>query len=207
MRDYGGKNAEQRRAERRTRLIQAGTELFGTQGFANTSIRALLRQAGLQDRYFAESFASMEELLVAVYDEIRDVAFEDVVDAGIAAATPAERLRRMIDANTRKLEEDPRFARITMIEIFGAGPLAEQHRQQGLRQSAAIVADILPPLLPGRDLDRNAVAMAIVVGVNGLFMDWVAKSFNMTREQVVEHAMLLVRGVLHEACAPFSEPS
>jgi AcrR family transcriptional regulator len=207
MRDYGGKTAEERRAERRARLVQAGFELFGTQGYANTSVRALLRHAGLQDRYFAESFASLEELLVAVYDEIRDVAFKDFVDAAGSAVMPAERLRRMIDANTRKFEEDPRFARITMLEIFGAGPLAEQHRQKGLRQSTAIVADVLPPLLPGRGLDRDAVATAIVVGVNGLFMDWVAKSFSMTREQVVEHAMLLVRGVLNEACVPLTDPS
>ncbi|MEO3876159.1 TetR/AcrR family transcriptional regulator [Nonomuraea sp. B12E4] len=202
MRDYGGRSAEQRRAERRAQLIEAGFELFGTQGYANTSIRALLRRAELQDRYFTENFASMEELLGAVYDQIRDVAFEKVRAAGNAVGTPVERLRLMIDANVRILEEDPRFARVTMIEIFGAGPVAEQHRQRGLRESAAVVAGIMPPLLPGRGLDRDAVSMAITVGVNGLFMDWVAKGFNMTREQVVEHSMLLVKGVLHEACEP-----
>ncbi|MFE2637492.1 TetR family transcriptional regulator [Streptomyces scopuliridis] len=32
--------------ERRTRLIAAGLELFGAQGYAATSVRAVLRKAG-----------------------------------------------------------------------------------------------------------------------------------------------------------------
>lgn len=56
MRDYDGKTADERVAERRARLIDAGLELFGEHGYAGTSIRAVLRQSGLRDRYFGKAF-------------------------------------------------------------------------------------------------------------------------------------------------------
>ncbi|MEO3876164.1 TetR/AcrR family transcriptional regulator [Nonomuraea sp. B12E4] len=198
MRDYGGKTAEQRRAERRARLLDAGFALFGTQGYAATSVRALLREAGLQDRYFAESFAGMEELLAEVYDKAHEAAFEEIIDAVDPGATLVERLHQMVEANARKLETDPRYARVALIEVLGAGPLVEKHRQRGLRQYADAVASVLPQPQPQRGLDRTVVARALVAGVNGVFTDWLTNSPSLTREQIVEHAMLLVRGVLRE---------
>lgn len=202
MRTYGGKSGEQRRAERRARLIDAALELFGTQGFQATSMRAVLRTAGLQDRYFAESFASMEELLVAVHDQLHEAEFAAAVGAMDSAAPPAERLRQLIDAIARGLEDDPRVGRVKILEVFGTGPLAEAHRQRGLRAYAAVVADALPPLRKDSDLDRDVLAMALVVGMNGLFMEWLTKALNLSRDRIVEHAMLLVRGVISEACEP-----
>lgn len=50
MRDYDGKTADDRVAERRARLIAPGVELFGEHGYAGTSIRSVLRRSGLRDR-------------------------------------------------------------------------------------------------------------------------------------------------------------
>src|SRR3981081_1120818 len=101
MRDYGGKSGDERRAERRARLITAGLELFGTQGFAATSVRALLREAGLQERYFAASFASMDELLAAVYDQAHAAVFNEIARTRDPSAPPMEQLRRGVDALAR----------------------------------------------------------------------------------------------------------
>ena len=46
MRDYDGKTAAERIAERRERLIDAGVELFGERGYAATSIRSVLPAVG-----------------------------------------------------------------------------------------------------------------------------------------------------------------
>jgi AcrR family transcriptional regulator len=67
-RRYGGKTATERRDERRERLLDAGLELFGTDGFAAVTIEALCAEAGLNPRYFYEQFATREELLGAVYE-------------------------------------------------------------------------------------------------------------------------------------------
>src|SRR5262245_13115694 len=98
MRDYDGKTAAERVTERRERLIAAGFELFGELGYAGTSIRAVLRRSGLQDRYFAESFADLDSLLAAVYDRILEEETERCRGVIAAAATPSDAARAMIEA-------------------------------------------------------------------------------------------------------------
>lgn len=44
MRDYDGKTADERVADRRARPIAAGVELFGEHGYAGMSIRSVLRK-------------------------------------------------------------------------------------------------------------------------------------------------------------------
>jgi AcrR family transcriptional regulator len=73
-------------------LIQAALDLSGTQGLAATSVRAVLCRAGLQDRSFGESFASMEELLAAVHDHLHDAEFPRAVAAMDPAAPPVEQV-------------------------------------------------------------------------------------------------------------------
>ncbi|MCU1681438.1 MAG: putative TetR-family transcriptional regulator [Amycolatopsis sp.] len=195
MRTYGGKTSEERRADRRARLIEAALELFGAQGFAATSARAVLRQAGLIDRYFTESFAGMEELLAEVHDEIHNATFSAVAAAVDRTAEPAEQMRQMVDTIARELERDPRAGRVKLIEVVGAGPLVETHRRRALHQYTDATAALLPPLPPDASLNREALAAAVVAGINGLLEEWLTKSFDVSREQLVSHAVLLFRGV------------
>jgi AcrR family transcriptional regulator len=67
-RAYGGRSAEDRRAERRERLMSAGLELFGNEGYAAASIERLCAQAGVSTRNFYEEFASREDLLMRLHD-------------------------------------------------------------------------------------------------------------------------------------------
>src|ERR1700750_1425158 len=65
-RPYGGLAMAERVAARRARFIEAGTELFGTQGFRGATVRGICAAAGLTDRYFYESFETLEALLSEV---------------------------------------------------------------------------------------------------------------------------------------------
>ena len=71
-RAYGGVSEEQRRAARRLRLLEAGLEIIGTQGYAAATLRAVCARAELTERYFYESFANREALLVGVHRWVVD---------------------------------------------------------------------------------------------------------------------------------------
>src|ERR1700754_2507466 len=107
MRDYDGKTAAERVAERRARLVDAGIELFGEHGYAGTSIRAVLRQAGLRDRYFGESFADLDALLAAAYDKLIDEEASACRAAIEPTSGPSEGARVMIDSISRGLDGNP----------------------------------------------------------------------------------------------------
>src|SRR5271157_4243023 len=126
---YRGVSAAERRTDRRERLLEAGLELFGTRGYADSSIRAISAQAGLNSRYFYESFSSREDLLYHLYRRI----VRDLIAAVIAATAQAESVEAQARAGLRAgwtaLIEDRRKARLISLEVVGVSERLERLRR------------------------------------------------------------------------------
>lgn len=172
---YGGRTAEERSAERRERLLDAGLELFGTRGYANCSIEALCAATRLNPRYFYESFATREALLQAVYD--RHMAHLAATVAAALEGAPQEP-RAVCEIGLRAFVEtqlaDHRAARITYLEIVGVSLELEHHRRGVLRGFATLVEQVADRLagsgqLPARD--HHLTALALGGAVDGLLTD------------------------------------
>src|SRR5690606_1680294 len=69
-RRYSGMDAAERTRARRAAILGAALELFGTAGFAATSVKQICVAAGLTERYFYESFRDRHAALAGVYGEI-----------------------------------------------------------------------------------------------------------------------------------------
>ena len=175
MRRYGGKTAEERVAERRAQLLDAGLELFGTVGVSATTIEALCAAAGLHPRYFYEQFAGKEELLGAVYARAAETILGEVLVAiGPGGGEIRARLEAGLSAFIEASLADPRVARITYFEMSGAGPAVEAQRRTVLRQYAELIASELAAsgatVLPA-GVDPRLGAMALVSATDGLIVD------------------------------------
>lgn len=116
--------AEQRRSSAlrsmRRRLMESGLELFAGRGYAHTSISAVLRHAGLKDRYFAESFSSLDDLMAAL---VREIYEEQIARCAEAIGTDQplrDRARNMIDIVVGLPLEDPEKGRVKLTESLGA---------------------------------------------------------------------------------------
>ncbi len=189
-RRYRGITAAERRELRRERLMEAGLELFGTTGYANTSIRAVSAEASLNSRYFYESFTSREDLLYHVYLRIlTEIGTE--ASAAVAAATTIEgKARGGLRAGWTILTEDPRKARIVGLEVVGVSPRLDQLRRDmrhaladlTLKQSMAFVDQgvrfRLDPVLTTRSL---------MGGVVEVLVDWIHGDVSATVDELVEH--------------------
>src|SRR5690606_12857510 len=84
---YRGADLDARRQERRTRLLAAGLERVGTVGYRAATVRSVCAEAGLTERYFYESFANGEALLVAVYEDAV-ARLDAAITAAVGAAEP-----------------------------------------------------------------------------------------------------------------------
>jgi AcrR family transcriptional regulator len=189
---YRGMSASERRAERRKRLLAAGLELFGTEGYANTSIRAVSATAGLNSRYFYESFNDREDLLYHVYKRIA----REILRAAVAAAADAETMQEKAHAGLRAgwviLTEDPRKARIVALEVVGVSERLERLR----RRTRHRYADLLfVELLPGEarksapgdaPFDPRLTGRALMGGVVELLGDWVYGDVDASVPEIVD---------------------
>jgi AcrR family transcriptional regulator len=175
-RRYGGKTAAERRAERREKLLDTGLELFGTRGYAATSIELLCASAGLNARYFYEEFDNREGLLQAIYDRHVAVVFSAVLDAVQAAPTdPRERLAAGLDAFVHNTLADPRAARINYFEMVGVSATLENRRREVLRLYVDLIAvqleQLLAPGVTDPSVDLHIAAVALVSATDGLIID------------------------------------
>jgi AcrR family transcriptional regulator len=130
-RPYGGVSADERLAARRQRLLDAGLELFGTRGIAATSIADVCAQAGLTKRYFYEGFATIEELAVAVFDQVVGRLAQQVAPA--IAAGEGRDPRPALTAHATAVLSDPRVVRLLTVESRTA---ALEERRRGFARRA-----------------------------------------------------------------------
>ena len=186
---YGGKTADERRAERREKLLDAAVELFGTTGFAGTTIEMLCREAGLNPRYFYEQFDGREALLLGVYDRHVETVRASVVAALEAApADAAARLEAGLRAFVDGTLADERLARINYFEMVGVSPQVEARRREVLRSYADLIAAQIEAIDPARRpqlADPRMSAIAVVGAVDGLITEALASGPRADREAIV----------------------
>jgi AcrR family transcriptional regulator len=170
---YAGLSATERRAERRERLLDAGLELFGTIGFAKTTIPMLCTSSGVTARHFYEEFDSRETLLRTIYDRIAATVFEGVVDAlRDPGRGVRERIRDSTAAYFRYLTSDPRLARIYAIEAVGMHSELEAHRR-AKREDFVKKLTKAAQRVESSSLDSRLLSAAIAGASHALLLEWV----------------------------------
>ncbi|WP_164512540.1 TetR/AcrR family transcriptional regulator [Nocardioides baekrokdamisoli] len=194
-RPYGGVSAESRTAERRKRMIAAGVEVFGSVGYRAATLAAVCAEAGLAKRYFYESFETMEDLLVAVYDhvlaDLRQRVAEGVAEAsdGLAVVTGA------LDGLFAWVEDNPRAGRVHLFEVLGVSPRVDAVYRAATREFADLLVLVLQatePTIALTEGQQKTLGMAIVGSGLQLAQDWVLGEFHPSRAELVEDA----RGLL-----------
>lgn len=198
VRSYGGVSAEDRRADRRTRLLAVGRQLWGESGTAAVTVRGVCKAAGLTDRYFYEHFANRDELLVTIADELRDQLLATMVQAAVSEAGDAtEKLQSGLRALLDAVAGDPHIHRIATSDPAGVAGLAERRRDM-----LAIIADLVVQYAPSAldtQLDAESLrraALFITGGVNQLIEGWLDGSLPLsTSELAAECARLSVRAL------------
>jgi AcrR family transcriptional regulator len=192
-RSWRGVSAEDRRTERRAALVEAGLEVVGTQGWANTTVRAVCRQAGLTERYFYESFPDHEALLLAVYEHV----LVDGIQVVLAAAGQAPRdvaltARAGIAAAVDFLVDDPRKGRVLILEATGNETL-QRRRQEALRAQAALLSEVARDFFdsPPDPTDAYLTALALVGALAEVGSAFLDGQLDVSRKRLVDHLTAL----------------
>lgn len=186
-RPYRGSSAAERRAQRREQLILAAIHVYGERGYRNATVKAVCECAGLTERYFYESFANSEALLVASYRAVTGVLLKELDEVG--STTPgdcAERVRAILGRYFHALRGDPRSARLFLVEI--AGVSAELDRV--FAASLDAFGLLLQRTFGGGGGDA-LLRKAVVGGVVHLALDWVARGYEEPLDDVADAALRL----------------
>jgi AcrR family transcriptional regulator len=193
-RSFRGVSADDRRAERRTRLVDACIDVIGADGIANTTMTAVCKRSGLTERYFYESFANRDELLVAVFDSmVLDVGDRIVVALAVAPNDLAGRARTVSSVIVDVLADDPRIAR-AYHEAVGADVLRPR-RREAVRVFAGFLARMMAD---ARELSTSddarllrASTLMIVGGMIEVVDAWLDGYLQVTKGELIDDCALM----------------
>lgn len=196
IRRYGGQSALDRRAERRERLMNAGLELFGDDGYAATSIERLCTAAMVSTRNFYEEFSSREDLLITLHVRVIERSFRAVIAAFEDASDLrlTERFELAVRAFIHTTASDPRWARLAYVEVIGVSDAVEKHRISWRdKWSDFMVAEATRAVARGEadHRDFRMASVALIGAVNELVHHYSISRGRITLDEVIAEIVRL----------------
>lgn len=189
MRSYGGRTAGERIAERRARLVRATIEVLAQNGESRTTMSRICTQANLSERYFYESFSSLDDALLTALDEvcteILTLAMATVEEAG---GTAADRVHAVVGAVVDLVVAEPEKAKVAVIHA-GANPRLRARRHEllgvfgdfvGREGSGLYGEDAWPPAR------ARLQGIASIAGFAEIVAAWLGGDVELTRDELVE---------------------
>ncbi|QYL16973.1 transcriptional regulator [Mycolicibacterium pallens] len=189
QRSYGGRTADARRTARQASLRETALDIMAANEWRTATVDKVCAAAGLNKRYFYESFTDLDALAAAVVDAIAD----DVREATLAAVagTEGQPLEYQafvgVSAAVRTLVEDPRRARVLLGGVAASSAFLD-HR-------VAVMHDLTGVLIEhGRRvhdvaLERDPlakVAPAFIVGGSAdAILAWVNGAIDVTLDELI----------------------
>lgn len=209
-RAYGGQTAEERRTQRRTALVAAALEIVGTSGHARLTVSGLCVQAGLNERYFYESFGGLDDVLLAVLDEVvADVSTAIVIAVAAAAHDAPAKAEAAIRAAVEVLTDDPRKSRVMFVEPLSAPALAAR-RGAVARTFVALILDQAEGFYgPGTSERVGAAgsfaASYLLGGLAETLTAWLRGDLEVDRDELIERSTDLFVAVADHVIGPIGE--
>lgn len=188
----------ERVAERRELLVQAGFDILGNDGWRAMTIRSVIERANLNVRYFYESFRTLDELSVAVYDSVVDEMARVIVSTlERAKSGPADQVKAMVTAIIRFVDEDRRRGQVLYVEGLGSEALNRRRLEAG-QSVVAFIEQYASEAegRPEREEGIGRVAASIVVGgFSQVLVDWLAGRIRMSKAALADEVSELFLAV------------
>jgi AcrR family transcriptional regulator len=189
-RSYGGVGADERIRARRSQLIDAALGIMATDQWRAATVAKVCEAAGLNKRYFYESFTDLDSLAAAVVEDTARRVAESAVTAFDSSADQPLRDRafRSIDAAVRTLVDDPRRARV-LFDAVSASPAVLAHRVvvvQGLSYVLIGHAREIHDVELERDTLARVAPAFLVGGTAEAILGWLNGNVDITLEQLID---------------------
>ena len=182
----------------RGRLAQAALALYAEQGFEQTTVAEIAKQAGLTERTFFRHFADKREVLFYGSELLQDLLAQAVADAP-ASATPMDAVSAAYQAASALIQENPERARLRDAIVSANAEL----RERELIKLAAL-ASAVAGALRDRGVLEPAASLAAETGAavfKVAFARWVSEPGQADLAGILGAALEDLKGVLAERAA------
>jgi AcrR family transcriptional regulator len=206
-RTFRGQSGEERKQERRKRLIEAGVLAFGSRSYHDVTVREVCAGAKLTERYFYESFQNMPALFMEVFAEVNLTLKNAVLRAIMfAPREPLALAEAYLRAYFTFIREDPKRARIVGFAALEVNQQVRQFVERAIEDYANTVRSFMMLLYPAASNDPRFTMDLLSYGIVGsntyIAERWIAENFKTPIEVVVSTNLLLFRSIAEQVKWP-----
>jgi AcrR family transcriptional regulator len=174
--------------DRKTRILSAAEDVFATNGYDRSSMRAVARAAGVTTPVLYDHFTSKADLYATLVDTHADALLRRWADPP-ETMPPDELFRRTIEAIFAWIEENEHGWRLLFLDAPGDEAVAEARRRAQQRATGALGGLFRRlPLALSTELERTRadqfLAEAAKWSVNAAAAWW-WNNRDLSREQIV----------------------
>ena len=145
------------------RIVRAFAAAVADRGYPRTTIAQIVTAAGISQATFYRHFRDKDDALVAALDSSGAQLMAAVLPPARRAQTWQQAVRRALTATCTFFAAEQSFARLRAVEVYSAGPLAIEQRDQAWRQ---ILAELVPEQVL---LGANPGDLAIEASSGGVY--------------------------------------
>lgn len=200
-RQYAGLSQTERQLLRRQTFLDAGLVVFGEVGFRGATVRKVCAEAGLTDRYFYESFDSMEALLIGVYQAQMNQLFADLhaaLQGQFLSAETSALISDGLDVFLERMAQKP-VCRVIMLEVLGVSEDVDSVYNGYLSRLAELMLAYMQYKKMGLGIpeqERRLMARSILGGLVHAVMVWYMNHYDASPESMKSALRRMVGGLL-----------
>lgn len=129
--------------DKREAILRAAIEVFAHNGYFNSKVADIARQAGVADGTVYLYFKSKEEILHSIFDRSVEEAIAEVKRQLGTITDPKEKLRRIALLHLERLGADRNLAIVFQVELRGSTKFMEEFSAAGFAEYLGLIRLVL----------------------------------------------------------------
>jgi TetR/AcrR family fatty acid metabolism transcriptional regulator len=125
--------------DKRAAILRAAIRVFAHNGYFNSKVADIAREAGVADGTVYLYFKSKEEILHSIFDRSVDEAVADARKQLDGISDPREKLRQIARLHLERLGADRDLAVVFQVELRGSTKFMEEFSAAGFAEYLALI--------------------------------------------------------------------
>ena len=163
--------------DKREAILRAAITVFAHNGYFNSKVADIAREAGVADGTVYLYFKSKEDILHSIFDISVDAAISEVKKKLENISDPREKLRQIALLHLERLGADRDLAVVFQVELRGSTKFMEEFSAAGFAEYLALIRDTIEEgqkaNLFRSDLNAKVVAKILFGALDEMATNWI----------------------------------
>ena len=170
-------NAKLAGGDKREAILRAAISVFAHNGYFNSKVADIAREAGVADGTVYLYFKSIEEILHSVFDRSVDEALTAARAQIKLISDPREKLRRIALLHLERLGDDRDLAVVFQVELRGSTKFMQEFSAAGFAEYLALIRSTFEEGQRAgvfrSDLNAKVVAKILFGALDEMATNWI----------------------------------